>query len=195
MRNALSTGSGSASAMKDVKRRAAVAMVLHPAGPDSSILLIRRAEREGDPWSGHMALPGGHTEPEDADTRDTAMRETQEEVGLILSPSEHLGAMPAVQATAGGKPTGTVISPHVFAVTGQSPLTPNDEEVAEAFWTPVAPMARGEWDTRKELVYQGQHLSFPAIDVGGKLVWGLTYRMLTDLFRTLGFSDGKRAAG
>ncbi|HEU4700285.1 MAG TPA: NUDIX domain-containing protein, partial [Gemmatimonadales bacterium] len=63
-------------------RWAAVALVVTPA-PDS-MLLIRRAERAGDPWSGHMALPGGRHSRGDADLAATAMRETAEEVGVRL---------------------------------------------------------------------------------------------------------------
>src|SRR6478752_6570976 len=70
---------------------AAVAAVLVPS-PDA-VLLIRRAERAGDPWSGHMALPGGRREPEDADLVETARRETFEEVGLQLARSDLLGGL------------------------------------------------------------------------------------------------------
>ena len=63
---------------------AAVAIVLAP-DPDA-VLLIRRAERAGDPWSGHMALPGGRYEPKDPDLLGTALRETVEEVGVALKP-------------------------------------------------------------------------------------------------------------
>ena len=62
--------------------RAAVAMVLRPAaGGASEVLLIERAEKPGDPWSGHMAFPGGRLDPSDPDPRFTAERETFEEVG------------------------------------------------------------------------------------------------------------------
>ncbi|MDH4045507.1 MAG: NUDIX domain-containing protein, partial [Gemmatimonadota bacterium] len=62
--------------------RAAVAVML--AQESESVLLIRRAERVDDPWSGHIGLPGGRTSPSDADLLVTAMRETTEEVGVRL---------------------------------------------------------------------------------------------------------------
>ncbi|MBD0320648.1 MAG: NUDIX domain-containing protein, partial [Gemmatimonadetes bacterium] len=61
---------------------AAVALLLRPSGDGPELLLIRRAEREGDPWSGHMALPGGRADPRDRDAAATAARETLEEVGI-----------------------------------------------------------------------------------------------------------------
>ena len=68
----------------EVTRRAAVAIVLHEADGALCILMIRRAQREGDPWSGHMAFPGGRRDPDDIDDRFCAIRETREEIALDL---------------------------------------------------------------------------------------------------------------
>ncbi|MBT3458112.1 MAG: NUDIX domain-containing protein, partial [Halieaceae bacterium] len=68
----------------DVTRRAAVAIVLHEADGELCLLMIRRAQREGDPWSGHMAFPGGRRDPDDIDDRFCAIRETREEIALDL---------------------------------------------------------------------------------------------------------------
>src|SRR5688572_27389789 len=70
---------------------AAVAIIIAP-DPDA-ILLIRRAERAGDPWSGHMALPGGRREPGDLDLLATAIRETSEEVGIRLGSEQLVGTL------------------------------------------------------------------------------------------------------
>ena len=68
----------------EVTRRAAVAIVLHEAQDELCLLMIRRAQREGDPWSGHMAFPGGRRDPDDIDDRFCAIRETREEIALDL---------------------------------------------------------------------------------------------------------------
>ena len=68
----------------EVTRRAAVAIVLHEADGELCLLMIRRAQREGDPWSGHMAFPGGRRDPDDIDDRFCAIRETREEIALDL---------------------------------------------------------------------------------------------------------------
>src|SRR5262245_34151321 len=69
----------------DFGERAAVAAILLPRDDTFEILLIRRAERPTDLWSGHMAFPGGRRSPEDRDLLATAVRETEEEVGLDLA--------------------------------------------------------------------------------------------------------------
>ena len=75
------------------KSHAAVAAVIREVGGSPEILLIERAAREGDPWSGHMALPGGRIDPDDPNTRAGAERETLEEVGLDLSGAVVLGQL------------------------------------------------------------------------------------------------------
>src|SRR5215471_21768996 len=72
------------------ERFAAVAAILRDREGEAEVLLIRRAQKTGDPWSGHMAFPGGRQDPSDLDLLHTAVRETQEEVGLELSPGRNL---------------------------------------------------------------------------------------------------------
>jgi len=166
---------------------AAVAMLLREgiAGPE--LFFIRRAEQPQDPWSGHMAFPGGRQDAGDATLLETAMRETREEVGLDLSiEAEHIGQLDDLQAIARGKPQETVIRPFVFEVHRESPLQVDDREVAEALWTPLLPLYRGEVDTVRPYQWHGTNIDFPAYDVGGRVVWGLTYQMLRSFFRILG---------
>jgi 8-oxo-dGTP pyrophosphatase MutT (NUDIX family) len=169
----------------DAERRAAIAAVLRPgpAGPD--LLLIRRAERDGDPWSGHMALPGGHAHADDRDLLATAKRETLEEVGVDLAQHELLGALDEHAAHAQGRFTGLVIAPYVFALKAE-PVLQLNHEVAEVLWAPLVPMARGEIDAMLELQRGGQTVRFPGYEVGGQVVWGLTHRVLQNLFGVLG---------
>ena len=166
-------------------RRAAVAAILRPVPGDTQVLLIRRAERPGDPWSGHMALPGGHHDPEDADLRATAIRETQEEVGLDLRGHEYLGQLDELAATARGQLVGMTITPHVFALSSELPELHPNYEVAELLWGSLGRMFRGEVDATKELSYGGDLRRLPAFDVDGRLVWGMTHSMLRSLFALL----------
>jgi 8-oxo-dGTP pyrophosphatase MutT (NUDIX family) len=151
---------------------------------DTEVLLIRRAERQGDPWSGHMAFPGGHAEPGDPDLRATAMRETLEEVGLDLGDHEYLGQLDEFAAVARGRLVGMTIAPHVFALRNDIPptLSPN-YEVAELLWGSLGKMFRGELDAVKELTYDGETRHLPAFRVRDHLVWGMTHNMLCSLFR------------
>ncbi len=173
-------------------RQAAVAVILrerpgtHPgthSGTD--ILFIQRAEKAGDPWSGHMAFPGGHLDPGDADLRAAAERETLEEIGLDLGPAEYLGALDHQQAQPRGRTIDMLIAPHVFVIEGDPLCTPN-HEVQEVVWTSLDELAsnrRHDTETRPmagtPTVFNGYRLE------RGHFVWGLTYRMLKDFFVTL----------
>jgi len=165
-------------------RRAAVAAVLRPGAQGAEVLLIRRAEREGDPWSGHMAFPGGHEEPGDRDLLATARRETVEEVGLPLGDAQFLGPLDEFPAIARGRFTGMLIAPFVFGVEADPPLRPN-HEVAAVRWAPLSAMARGEYDVVKEVERDGALHRYPGFRVGKDVVWGLTHRMLRALFEAL----------
>jgi 8-oxo-dGTP pyrophosphatase MutT (NUDIX family) len=166
-------------------KEAAVAAILRARdGADAEILLIRRAVNPGDPWSGHMAFPGGRRDPDDASLLATAIRETREEVGLDLAiHGDVLARLPDVAAIAKGKRIGMNIAAFVFALRheGEALLAPNDE-VAETVWAPLGPLARGERAGVYPYRYEGIDLELPSIDVGGRIVWGLTHKMLSALF-------------
>jgi 8-oxo-dGTP pyrophosphatase MutT (NUDIX family) len=166
-------------------RYAAVAAILRPGERGAEVLLIRRAEREGDPWSGHMAFPGGHRDPDDRDLFHTAVRETHEEVGLDLNQHEHLGGLDLVPATLRGRRINVAIAPHVFALRERAPLLRPNHEVAEIVWAELGPMARGDFDALKDFTYEGKSQQVPAYGVQGHIVWGLTYHMLRSLFAVL----------
>lgn len=171
-------------AREAAEQRAAVAAILRQRGRGTEVLFIRRAERPGDPWSGHMAFPGGRASEHDPDLLATAIRETREEVGLDLQGSEVLGQLDDLPAISKFRPTGLVITPFVFAVEEAPPLALN-HEVAEAVWAPLEPLASGASATTFAYELQGQTLSLPALRVGPHIVWGLTYRMLQMLFDAL----------
>jgi len=164
-------------------RKAAVAIVIR--GPDErpELLFIERAQRTGDPWSGHMAFPGGRVSPEDASPRHAAERETWEEVGLSLATADHLGHLADIEGNRRFRQDDLVISAHVYHVADPPPLVVDRREVREAFWFPVA----GLLSPDRHVDYATPHVreySFPGIRVGHPerhVVWGLTYRLL-DLF-------------
>jgi 8-oxo-dGTP pyrophosphatase MutT (NUDIX family) len=157
-----------------------------PQSPGAEVLLIRRAERLGDPWSGHMAFPGGRWDAADVDLRATAVRETREEVGIDLDAhGALLGRLPDLEAVARAKRTGLIITPFVFALARDVPLTFDADEVAEAIWAPLAPLARGEGADTLSWEVEGHAIELPCWRVQGRVVWGLTYRMLQSLFEVL----------
>lgn len=176
------------SCVQDAPRRAAVAAILRQAEPvdGAEILLIRRAEHPRDPWSGHMAFPGGRKDPADPSLLHTAARETAEEVGIDLHrQAELVGQLDDLPAIARGRPVGLVITPFVFALVETPVLVMDAGEVAEALWAPLGPLLRGEAHTTRPYDHEGQRFLLPAFDVRGRVVWGLTYEMLQSFFRLL----------
>ena len=127
-----------------------------------------------------MALPGGHAESSDADLGATAERETLEEVGLDLrATGERIGQLTDSEPVRG---VAIAVRPFVYLLTGEPSLTLS-AEVRQALWVPILPLHRGEHRTRHSFSRAGQTLVFPAWDVGGHIVWGLTYRVLDEFFR------------
>lgn len=170
-------------------RQAAVAAILRAPRnrKEAEILLIRRSERAGDPWSGHMAFPGGRRDASDPSLLVTAIRETQEEVGLDLERRARLlGRLPAVPAMSRAKHAGFSVTPFIFAL--EDPEHPEfslSGEVAETLWAPIGPMARGENVTTYPYQHDGTLYTLPAYSVEGRIVWGLTHRMLQMFFERL----------
>jgi 8-oxo-dGTP pyrophosphatase MutT (NUDIX family) len=155
---------------------AATALVVGdgPLGP--SICFIHRAERDGDRWSGHMALPGGRRDDEDPDLAATARRETFEEVGLRLPPP--LGRLEDV----GGPGRRRQVASFVFCLDAQPGLEPDPREVQDALWIPLQDLL----DPRAAVRHHWSGLvGFPGIRHGERVIWGLTHRILTSFAQTL----------
>jgi 8-oxo-dGTP pyrophosphatase MutT (NUDIX family) len=168
-------------------RRAAVAMILRERGGECEALLIQRSERPNDPWSGHMALPGGRHDPDDGDDLlRTAARETQEEVGIDLEQHGHLlGGLDDIQAIARDRPISLVIRPYVYALAGDVVPRPDGHEVRETVWLPLSHLTRPEGQGIYMRRLDGTSQEFPAFVYRGYTVWGLTYRMLCSFLSLL----------
>jgi 8-oxo-dGTP pyrophosphatase MutT (NUDIX family) len=167
-------------------RQAAVAMLLRHAPAAPEVLLIERARREGDPWSGHMAFPGGRVEISDEGVQRAAERETFEEVGIDLADAELLGRLDDLEGRDSGRTLPLVISAFVYHVHEPAPIEPSPE-VESALWIPVAALA----DPARHVDYAYRLAGgalYPGIVVGDPerhVVWGLTYRFLEIFFQAL----------
>lgn len=159
--------------------RAAVALLLHQSAAEEAprLLVIERARREGDPWSGDLAFPGGRMEPGDAGERAAAERETAEEVGLDLAAARFLGRLDDMSASL----MPMIVSAFVYSLAEQAapPVLSLSEEVRDAFWIPL-PHFFDRGRLREQRLRRGdtEH-RFPALDLlgpGRPLLWGLSYR-------------------
>lgn len=164
--------------------RAAVAAILRevPGADSAELFFIRRAEHPQDPWSGHIAFPGGRRDPGDTSLLATAIRETQEEVGIELSEGDVLARLPDVPAFMRSKKGTLVVTPFVFALRSDVPVVPN-REVATTLWVPLATLARGAGKATFPFEFDGKSFDLPCIDLepGAHRLWGMTYRMLETL--------------
>jgi 8-oxo-dGTP pyrophosphatase MutT (NUDIX family) len=160
---------------------AAVAVLLAP-DPDG-LLLIRRAERRDDPWSGHMALPGGRRGAGDDDLVATAIRETAEEVGFAPARSQLAGSLDDVVPRTPALPP-IAVRPYVFALDSHPVLHPNPE-VAGTRWVSLDHLLDAGTQDTVELDIQGERRQFAAYRVDEGIVWGLTERIVSDLLRLL----------
>jgi 8-oxo-dGTP pyrophosphatase MutT (NUDIX family) len=159
------------------ERHAAVALLLRERHEALEILVIKRAEKTGDPWSGHMALPGGGQEPGDKNVYDTAWRETLEEVGIDLAEGRFLGRLDDVGPRS--MPGQLVVSTVVVAIDDE-PGSLDPQEVEEAFWIP---MDRLVDETVEIPDFPG---SWPALTYKDRyVIWGLTHRILTQLWHLI----------
>lgn len=157
-------------------------MILLQGESSFEMMFILRARKEGDPWSGQMALPGGHREPQDSTLAETAARETWEETGLDLAErGEFLGSLTGVRANPRSG-IDLMVVPQVFELQARpSQLTPN-HEVQKVLWGDVTDMYAGVSRTDASFPEFNRQGTFPGFKVDDQVVWGLTFRMLNDLF-------------
>lgn len=167
------------------RSRAAVAILLRASEPGTEVLLMRRAQREGDRWSGQIGLPGGHAGKDDADLLATAIREAREEVGVDLArQAELLGRLRPVQAKARGALLPMWITPFVF--TSRGPLAPRPSaEAVEVFWFALERARAGELAWTHRYLRGEEERVLPAWRQGEHVVWGLTYEILSGFLRLI----------
>ena len=162
----------------DDSAHAAVVMLLTETDGTLKVLLVKRATRETDPWSGHMAFPGGRRGHGDRDLMATACRETREETGIDLRQCTAIGSIDTLHSAVSPD---MWIQPFIFSCTDPPEVTLNEELMAH-YWIPLEDLYRSRGNTRI-----GPR-EYPAYLVEGEAVWGLTYRMLE---RFIGILDGE----
>ena len=173
-------------AAEETVRRAAILLALRArADGEPELLMIKRAEAERDPWSGHIACPGGRMEPGDHDLSVTAVRETWEETGVdVARDGRLLGHLDDLYPRTPSLPP-IVIRPYVALVRADVEIVPS-HEVAAAFWVPLSALAeRGAWRTGTVTV-RGIEREVQVFQHGEYTVWGLTERALRQLLTYMG---------
>ena len=173
--------------------RASVALIARPLEEDIELLFIERPHSERDPWSGHIAFPGGRKQADESDL-ETAIRETREEVGIDLAgDGSEIGRLDDVRPSRGGPQI--AVAAFVFAIPAATRPIPNPAEVATILWIPMTHLT----DPRSAAEHlhplpDGRRMPFPAVSYEGYIIWGLTYRIMTQFLQIARAAAGGSAA-
>jgi 8-oxo-dGTP pyrophosphatase MutT (NUDIX family) len=156
-------------------RPAAVLVPVVKRETELTVLFTRRTAHLHD-HAGQISFPGGRAEPADAGAAETAMRETEEEIGLAAGRVEVLGQLPQYVTV-----TGYRVTPVVGLVTPPLDLRPDDFEVAEVFEAPLGFLLDAANHQSNRVLWEGRERRYYAIPYGKYYIWGATAGMLMNL--------------
>ncbi|CAH0992811.1 putative Nudix hydrolase NudL [Sinobacterium norvegicum] len=167
---------------RHTNRRSAVTLSLREHRGDLEVLMMQRAQRDGDPWSGQMSFPGGRMDPQDRHSYDAAVRECQEEVGIdLLTDAVTIGRMSDVHTHMKAGPAAMTVSAYLFYLDKTPAIYPN-YEVADTIWLPLSYLADQSNRTTMEWQREGEEaMVLPCYYYQQKQVWGLSLLMLDEL--------------
>lgn len=147
---------------------------------DPELLFIKRALLARDPWSGHVAFPGGRHDVSDGSLLETAIRETREEMSMDIGAfGKFIGQLDDLAPRSPSLPP-IIVRPFVFVVPPTLSFTAN-VEVADAFWVSVSMLRSTEAKSEHAITVNGSTARFPAYGVGSNTIWGLTERIVSQL--------------
>lgn len=152
---------------------AAVAILFRKVDGELELLLVKRAEVLGDPWSGDIAFPGGKRAPQDRDIMHTVVREVREETNIDLEANTFLGKMNTVFSTV--RPEYSIL-PLIFLQKMELDIRIN-EELTSFLWTPFNKLERSRGQTMIK------NFEVSVFHVNEEVVWGLTYRIIEKLLK------------
>jgi 8-oxo-dGTP pyrophosphatase MutT (NUDIX family) len=166
-------------------RKAAVALIFRADNEGSpELLFIKRAEYQGDPWSGQIAFPGGREESGDSSLQATAIRETREETGIDLAiEGMVIGVLDDLRPRTVRLPA-VVVRPYV-AVVERSDSLELSPEVALAFWIPFGTLAHKESWREDTVSARGVQINARVFRHEDHVIWGMTERILAQLLELI----------
>ena len=173
---------------------------LPAAGPLPASVLVPFAERGGEPvlvltrrsqevrrHKGEIAFPGGIREPSDPSARDTALRETVEELGIALSGLTVWGELEPVETS-----TGYALTVFTGRLDGLENLRPSRREIAEVLPVPVAALLDESTVRNETRLVAGRLMSRPSYSYNGSVIWGATARIVAQLVALLSQPGSRR---
>jgi len=145
--------------------------------PEESFLILRRANHPSDPWSGQFSFPGGRKEEKDNSLLKTCIRETVEEVGVILTPEMMATKLPVTPAGRNMK-SPVWVQPFIFVLQNQPPIVLNPREVQSVCWLNSENFQKKQHHRKVELL---PDQFFPAFPLEDYYLWGFTYKLMKSI--------------
>ena len=165
---------------REAASTAAAVLIPVIAHPQALTVLFTQRTPHLRSHSGQVSFPGGRAEPGDASAEFTALRETEEEIGLRRSAVEVLARLPDYRTR-----TGYRVTPVVGLLTPPVAFTPDPNEVAEIFEVPLAFLLDERNRQRRTREFQGQQVGYYVFEYGERVIWGATAGILVNLNRML----------
>jgi 8-oxo-dGTP pyrophosphatase MutT (NUDIX family) len=158
------------------KARGAVGVLIKEEGDDLWLLMIKRRENPRDPWSGQMAFPGGHADPQDRTLFDTVAREALEEVGIDLRKQEFLGCLSNLQP----KNAPMIVSPFLF-LAKQKVDPKTSVEAQEVLWIPMSFLLNPKNVSSIRVQMGREQVSMGCYRYSDHIIWGLSFRIIQEI--------------
>lgn len=155
---------------------AAVLAILAFEAHEASLIFTKRKSYAGV-HSNQVSFPGGKSEPEDASLLATALRESEEEVGLPLASTQILGSLTPLYIP----PSNFLVHPFVAVVHELPNWQIQETEVDELLSIPVSYLLSGDSRTQREIMVAGSTRLVPGFVWGEHFIWGATAMMLEEL--------------
>jgi 8-oxo-dGTP pyrophosphatase MutT (NUDIX family) len=165
---------------REAASTAAAVLIPVIAHPQALTVLFTQRTPHLRSHSGQVSFPGGRAEPGDASAEFTALRETEEEIGLSRSAVEVLGRLPDYRTR-----TGYRVTPVVGLLTPPVAFAPDPNEVASIFEVPLEFLLDERNRQRRTREFQGQQVGYYVFEYQEKVIWGATAGMLVNLHRML----------
>lgn len=164
---------------KALRPAAVLIPVVHRPEAGLSVLFTRRTAHLRN-HGGQISFPGGRAEPDDGSPAVTALRETEEEIGLARSHVEVLGTLSEYVTV-----TAYRVTPVVGLVTGLFELSPDGSEVAEVFEVPLAHLLDPTNHQRNTVLQNSWQREYYAVPYGEYYIWGATAGMVMNFYNFL----------
>ncbi|MCS6769499.1 MAG: CoA pyrophosphatase [Candidatus Caldarchaeum sp.] len=159
---------------------AAVCILLRKISERPEVLLVKRAERSTDPWSGHIAFPGGRYKASDSDLVETALRELEEETGIRRDVVRLVGALPFT--TPANSPD-LLVKPYVALLLREAEVH-KGSEVQKVLWVPLRDLKIVATEVYSK--YSGAVRKHLCYVYGDELIWGMTFKLIRRVLQVLG---------